>query len=74
MDNLEKRLLKAQKRKLSDQVQRLTKLQNELFPKQSLEERIRNFSEVYLELGDALIPMLLESLKPLRLEFSIVEY
>jgi len=74
LDNLEKRLLKAQKRKLSDQVQRLTKLQNELFPKQSLEERIRNFSEVYLELGDALIPMLLESLKPLRLEFSIVEY
>jgi hypothetical protein len=32
LDNLEKRLLKAQKRKLSSILERITDLQNELFP------------------------------------------
>jgi uncharacterized protein YllA (UPF0747 family) len=74
LGNLEKRLLKAQKRKLTDVVLRLTKLQNELFPNKSLEERTRNFSEFYLEIGEELIPMLLESLNPLDLTFSVIEY
>jgi len=74
LEALEKRLLKAQKRKLSDQVERIKMLQNELFPNQSLEERARNFSEIYLELGPKLIPSLLEALNPLDLEFTIVEY
>ncbi|WP_456376188.1 bacillithiol biosynthesis cysteine-adding enzyme BshC [Lutibacter sp.] len=72
--NLEKRLLKAQKRKLSAVVERITILQNELFPNQSLEERTRNFSEIYLKLGDDFIPMLLDVIQPLQLEFSVVEY
>ena len=74
LDNLEKRLLKAQKRKLSDVVERITILQNELFPNQSLEERTRNFSEIYLKLGDDFIPMLVNAIQPLQLEFSIIEY
>ena len=72
--NLEKRLLKAQKRKLSAIVERITIIQNELFPNQSLEERTRNFSEIYLKLGCDFIPMLIDAIKPLQLEFSIVEY
>jgi len=74
LNNLEKRLLKAQKRKLTNEVERIKLLQNELFPNQSLEERARNFSEVYLELGPELIPMLLEALNPLQLEFTVIEY
>ena len=74
LNNLEKRLLKAQKRKLSDVVSRMESLQNQLFPNQSLEERSRNFSEIYLELGTDLIPMLLEALQPLKLEFTVLEY
>ncbi len=74
LDTLEKRLLKAQKRKLSDVVNRIEILQNELFPNQSLEERTRNFSEIYLDLGSSLIPMLIEALQPLKLEFSVIEY
>ena len=73
LSNLEKRLLKAQKRKLSDVVERIKKLQNELFPNQSLEERTRNFSEIYLELGNDFIPMLLNNLQPLKLQFSVIE-
>ena len=73
LDKLEKRLLKAQKRKLKDQVLRMTGLQNELFPNQSLQERATNFSELYLEYGPELIPMLLDALKPLRLEFTVIK-
>lgn len=73
LDNLEKRLLRAQKRKLEDQVRRMTEIQNELFPNQSLQERTLNFSELYLELGEDLIPMLMEALHPLGLEFTVLE-
>ena len=72
LENLEKRLLKAQKRTLSDVLQRITDLQNELFPNQSLQERQNNFSEFYLEYGENLIPQLIQILKPLDTKFEIV--
>lgn len=72
LENLEKRLLKAQKRKLQDQLQRVTDLQCELFPNYSLQERQANFSEFYLENGDQLIPLLIQKLKPLENNFNII--
>ncbi len=70
---LEKRLLKAQKRKLKDHVMRMTQIQNELFPGQSLQERNLNFSELYLEYGKNLIPVLLNALQPLSGEFTVIK-
>lgn len=72
LEHLEKRLLKAQKRKLADHVVRITEIQNELFPNQSLQERTANFSEAYLEYGEQLIPWLLETLDPLNGCFTIL--
>lgn len=72
LSHLEKRLLKAQKKKLSDHVLRITALQDELFPGGSLQERNTNFSEFYLEYGEQLIPNLVENLKSLKGEFSIL--
>jgi bacillithiol biosynthesis cysteine-adding enzyme BshC len=72
LENLEKRLLRAQKRKLTDILQRITDLQNELFPNQSLQERQANFSEFYLENGAHLIAALLKQLKPLQPNFEII--
>lgn len=72
LEKLEKRLLKAQKKKLSDEVSRITDIQNELFPNGSLQERNTNFSELYLEYGDNLIQNLVENLKPLHQEFSVL--
>lgn len=74
LDNLEKRLLKAQKRKLSGVVDRISDLQNELFPNQSLQERIENFSIFYEVMGAALIPMLIDNTNPLKFEFTVIEY
>jgi uncharacterized protein YllA (UPF0747 family) len=44
LDKLEKRLLKAQRLKLKDQVMRMTELQRQLFPNEILQERIAHFS------------------------------
>lgn len=72
LENLEKRLLKAQKRKLSDQLERIENLQYQLFPNKSLQERQANFSEFYLEKGAELIPLLTQKLRPLEADFSII--
>ena len=72
LENLEKRLLKAQKRKYSDTVERITDLQNELFPNQSLQERQANFSEFYIDNGEHFIPQLFNKLKPLENNFNII--
>lgn len=71
--NLEKRLLKAEKRKHTDLLGRTKKLQNALFPRQGLQERNVNFAEFYEEYGDTLIETLLLELKPLSLEYSVIE-
>tara|TARA_B100000809_G_scaffold31588_1_gene27498 strand:+ start:3026 stop:4660 length:1635 start_codon:yes stop_codon:yes gene_type:complete len=73
LENLEKRLLKAEKRRQKDLVDRITVLQNEILPNQSLEERQRNFSEYYLEYGSSFLPILKGALVPLQLEFTIIE-
>lgn len=72
LEHLEKRLLKAQKLKLADQISRSTDLQEQLFPGQSLQERNLNFSELYLEFGDDLISILLQELNPLELKFLLL--
>ncbi|GGG53637.1 bacillithiol biosynthesis cysteine-adding enzyme BshC [Bizionia arctica] len=72
LENLEKRLLKAQKRKLKEILDRVVLLQNELFPNQSLQERQANFSEFYLEYGDQFIQQLMLNLQPLKGEFLIL--
>jgi bacillithiol biosynthesis cysteine-adding enzyme BshC len=73
LEKLEKRLLKAEKKRQQGLVDRITVLQNELLPNESLEERQRNFSEYYLEYGNSFIQNLKEALKPLQLEFTVLE-
>jgi hypothetical protein len=67
-------LLKAQKRKLQDHVTRLAAMQNELFPGRGLQERHLNFSDLYLELGEELIPALLDKLQLFPKDFMVLRY
>ena len=73
LSNLEKRLLKANKRKYHLDLSRVTSLQNELFPNNSLQERTVNFSEFYLEYGENFIKILKENISPLNNKFTIIE-
>jgi bacillithiol biosynthesis cysteine-adding enzyme BshC len=72
LENLEKKLLRAEKKKHAEQLERITSLQNELFPGQGLQERRANFAEYYLEFDGRLIDELLNRLKPLEHEFSVI--
>jgi hypothetical protein len=72
LDNLEKRLLKAEKRNHQEQLSRIIALQNELFPNLSLQERTANFSEFYLENGYHLLTELYRELKPLEQDFPVL--
>jgi bacillithiol synthase len=72
LENLEKRLLKAQKRNYAERLERITDLQNELFPDKSLQERQANFSEFYLENGTHFIAKLIATLKPLNHNFETI--
>ena len=73
LNNLEKRLLKAEKKAHKQELERIIQLQNELFPNQSLQERKSNFSEFYLNSGNTFIKKLTETLKPLSECFFIVK-
>ncbi|WP_396195205.1 bacillithiol biosynthesis cysteine-adding enzyme BshC [Flavobacterium sp.] len=72
LENLEKRLLKAEKRQHADTLERIIQLQNEIFPNQSLQERRNNFSEFYLDYGDELIAVIFEKLRPLDTDFMTI--
>jgi uncharacterized protein YllA (UPF0747 family) len=72
LENLEKRLLKAEKKMHADELERIIKLQNELFPNQGLQERRNNFAEYYNEYGQEFIDKLFRQLKPLEPSFTII--
>lgn len=73
LENLEKRLLKAEKKANTEYLDRILKIQNELFPNQSLQERNRNFSEFVLEFNaNNLLIELKSKLNPLGNEFQII--
>jgi bacillithiol biosynthesis cysteine-adding enzyme BshC len=72
LDHLEKRLLKAQKRKLNDQVERAVILKHTLFPSGKLQERHTNFSEIYKDYGPNFLENLLKKLDPLDQRFMVL--
>lgn len=74
LENLEKRLLKAQKRKYTEELERIMALQQELFPNNALQERQVNFGEFYLESGEMLIQRLRAALHPLDDQFNVVVF
>ena len=74
LEHLEKRLLKAQKRRMKDETDRVRVIQNELFPNQSLQERQANFSEFFLLYGPELKKNLFNELDPLAQRFAVLEF
>lgn len=74
LENLEKKLLKAEKRIYTEKLERIIQLQNELFPNQSLQERKSNFADFYNEIDsfEAFFSLLYIDLQPLKQNFSLV--
>lgn len=71
IDNLEKRLKKAEERNQETSVTQLLALKNKLFPDGGLQERKENFLNFYLN-DKAFIDKLLAEFDPLNYSFNIV--
>ena len=72
LEALEKRLLKAEKKVHAAYIKRLDSIHLELFPNGGLQERTMNFSEFYLDYGDAFIETLKTELDPLNQKFCVL--
>lgn len=70
-EKMRKRLIKAEKRKQSDKVERLEQLYDEVYPQSNLQERIINFSDLYLEFGKDLIEYMYSDIQPIDYKFTI---
>lgn len=70
---LEKKMLRAEKRKMQDQLLRISKLKAHVFPNGGLQERVENFITYYLRYGNRYFDLLKDNIDPFRHEFLIVE-
>ncbi len=70
---LETKMLRAEKRKKQTEVLRIEKLKAALFPGNSLQERVDNFSEYYLEYGRDFFDTVKEGIRPMENNFLVIE-
>lgn len=70
---LEKKMLRAEKRKMHDQLARIDKLKAHLFPNGGLQERVENFVTYYPVHGAQFIDSLVAHMEPLRHSLLVVE-
>ena len=73
LDALEKKMLRAEKRKFTVQKAQLDKLFNALFPEDGLQERTENFMLFYSKWGNEFFDILYEYSLSLRQEFCIID-
>jgi bacillithiol biosynthesis cysteine-adding enzyme BshC len=71
--NLEKKLIRAEKRNYSESLNRIGNMKQSLFPKAGLQERSENFGLFYVRYGNDFIASLIESFKPLEFKFTILQ-
>ena len=73
IDALEKKMLRAEKKKFDAQQRQLLKLKAQLFPHESLQERIENMMPFYAKWGNNFIKTVHENSLALEQEFVILE-
>ena len=70
---LEKKMLRAEKRKMQTQLLRIEKIKIGLFPGNSLQERVENFSEYYLQYGPSFFDTVKHGIDPFDQKFLVIE-
>ncbi len=70
---LEKKMVRAERRKQDVAFKRLNKLRAAIFPREGLQERNLNFSVFYQVYGEQFIEVLLAYLNPFDLRFTVIE-
>jgi bacillithiol biosynthesis cysteine-adding enzyme BshC len=72
IDSLEKKLVRAEKRNYHTRLEQIDQIKNELFPKDSLQERNENFGLLYVKWGQKFIDELIRNFEPLAFEFAVL--
>lgn len=72
LQELEKKMIRAEKRKWSAQQAQLQKLRDALFPRNGLQERVENFSLFYARWGKEFIDQLYRHSGALEQEFTVL--
>jgi bacillithiol biosynthesis cysteine-adding enzyme BshC len=72
IESLEKKLLRAEKRKHTTSLTQIDNLKNKLFPSGTLQERVLNIAPMYVLYGDDFIDSLFKAFKPLDHQFTVL--
>lgn len=72
LQELEKKMLRAEKRKYTDQQRQIESIKDALFPLDGLQERVENFSGFYAKWGQSFLEELLKNSLALEMEFTIL--
>jgi len=72
LEELEKKMLRAEKRKFEEQQRQIQKLKEVLFPNDGLQERVENFSWFYAKWGRGFIQELLNNSLAFEQEFTVL--
>ncbi len=72
LSNLEKKLTRAEKRNYSTRIEQIDHIRQELFPKNSLQERTENFGLFYVKWGQHFIDELIRAFEPLDFRFTVL--
>jgi bacillithiol biosynthesis cysteine-adding enzyme BshC len=73
LDTVEKKMMRAEKRNMAEQLAQIYKLKNKLFPNDSLQERYDTFMPYYLEYGAQFFDTLLHATLPYGNQFLIIK-
>ncbi|RKR81922.1 bacillithiol biosynthesis cysteine-adding enzyme BshC [Mucilaginibacter gracilis] len=72
IDNLERKIIKAEKRNYSTRLIQIDHIKTDLFPGGGLQERNENFGLFYVKFGQKLIDELIEKFEPLTFKFTVL--
>ncbi|MFV0303873.1 MAG: bacillithiol biosynthesis BshC, partial [Moheibacter sp.] len=71
LEKMKNRFVKAEKKVQSERVHRVETLYSEIFPHGNLQERLTNFSELWIEYGSSFIDEIYTEIKPIDFHFGI---
>lgn len=70
---LQQKMLRAEKRKMQEELQRVMRLRHALFPNNGLQERVDNFSDYFLNYGYAFFDIVKDGIMPMEASFLVTE-
>jgi uncharacterized protein YllA (UPF0747 family) len=73
LQELEKKMYRAEKRKFTDQQRQIHRVKSGLFPKEGLQERVENISYYFALYGMDFLKLLYDHSPVMEQEFTIIE-